>query len=213
MGIPHILIRFSGCNLRCVFKDSVCDTPYSSHNAEKGSYSLQDAKDFCDKHSHINYVMITGGEPTIHKEQLKELNNYLQSKEKIVTIETNGTRKIDYFVDLMSISPKLQNSYPKDNVLNKLHSYANTYKYLEYYQNNYDVQFKFVISDEESLKEVDEFIQKHNIQLENVYLMPEGINNEQLASKRQLICEHAIKKGYNYTDRLHIIIYGEKRDA
>lgn len=36
-GVPHILIRLAGCNLRCAFKGSLCDTPYSSWQVEKGN--------------------------------------------------------------------------------------------------------------------------------------------------------------------------------
>ena len=36
IGIPHILIRVSGCRLRCQFSDSFCDTPYASWKPEKG---------------------------------------------------------------------------------------------------------------------------------------------------------------------------------
>ena len=45
VGVPHILIRTSGCNLRCTFKGSICDTAYSSWNPEKGKYSLNDVVD------------------------------------------------------------------------------------------------------------------------------------------------------------------------
>ena len=34
-GIPSIFVRTNGCNLKCVFKDSICDTSYTSFNPEK----------------------------------------------------------------------------------------------------------------------------------------------------------------------------------
>ena len=41
--------------------------------------------------------------------------------------------------------------------------------------------------------------------------MPEGINKEQLESKRLEMSEICIEKGWAYTDRLHILIWGDKR--
>jgi len=35
-GVPHILIRVTGCKLRCQFANSFCDTPYASWKPEKG---------------------------------------------------------------------------------------------------------------------------------------------------------------------------------
>ena len=34
MGIPHILLRVTGCRLRCQFSNSFCDTPYDSWKPE-----------------------------------------------------------------------------------------------------------------------------------------------------------------------------------
>ena len=34
-GVPSFFVRTVGCNLKCVFKNSTCDTPYTSFNPEK----------------------------------------------------------------------------------------------------------------------------------------------------------------------------------
>ena len=46
IGAPHILIRVSGCRLRCQFQDSFCDTPYASWKPEKGKFTLDDIVKF-----------------------------------------------------------------------------------------------------------------------------------------------------------------------
>lgn len=46
-----------------------------------------------------------------------------------------------------------------------------------------------------------------------VYLMPEGDTEEKLAEKRKWLAQRCIDLGYFYSDRLHIIIFGDKRDA
>ena len=42
MGIPHILLRVTGCRLRCQFADSFCDTPYASWKPEGSKFTLED---------------------------------------------------------------------------------------------------------------------------------------------------------------------------
>jgi len=41
--------------------------------------------------------------------------------------------------------------------------------------------------------------------------MPEGLNREQLTRRRQWLSDVCLQEGYNFTDRLHIITYGDKR--
>ena len=73
IGIPHILIRVSGCRLRCQFENSFCDTPYASWKPEKGKFTLDDIVEFYKNNPRIKYTMITGGGPTIHPKLLQEL--------------------------------------------------------------------------------------------------------------------------------------------
>ena len=42
IGIPHLLIRVSGCKLRCQFAESFCDTPFASWAPEKDKFTLDD---------------------------------------------------------------------------------------------------------------------------------------------------------------------------
>ena len=41
--------------------------------------------------------------------------------------------------------------------------------------------------------------------------MPEGLTQEQLKDRRVWLMELCTKQGYNYTERLHIIAYGDTR--
>lgn len=126
-GIPSHFVRVAGCNLRCVFKDSVCDTPYSSFCPEK---SIADSMEtliqmFLEEHKkfpHVNHVVITGGEPLLYKAGLEDFLSAIYKingdpkKHYTITIETNGTLKMlnplakNYKVALYSVSPKLRSS-------------------------------------------------------------------------------------------------------
>jgi 7-carboxy-7-deazaguanine synthase len=72
-------------------------------------------------------------------------------------------------------------------------------------------QLKPVISNQTDLDEFKKIQKILSVKNEDVYLMPEGLNREQLTRRRQWLSEICVKEGYNFTDRLHIITYGDKR--
>ena len=134
-GIPHIVVRTTGCTHRCKFFNSWCDTWYTSIHPQKGIYTLSDVKEYFEKNKETTHLMLTGGSPTMHPELCNEiitlfkethlLPDELQSKDlagnifgdkpfsnAIVTIETEGSHfiKTDYKIDLVSMSPKFGNS-------------------------------------------------------------------------------------------------------
>ena len=123
-GEPSIFIRVSGCNLRCIFKDSICDTPYTSFKPEHMLWKTMDdlVAAFMDeqlKHPAVKHVVVTGGEPLMYKKDLEEFLGRIWNDDMVVTIETNGTKPIlnplsgKYRVDLYSVSPKLSTSVGK----------------------------------------------------------------------------------------------------
>ena len=77
--------------------------------------------------------------------------------------------------------------------------------------NHEDYQLKPVISSKQDLKEVKELQEILCIPNEMVWLMPEGLTPEQLNGRRTWLMELCEQEGYNFTDRLHIIAYGDKR--
>ncbi len=74
-----------------------------------------------------------------------------------------------------------------------------------------DYQLKPVISSEKDLEEVKELQDILNVPNDKVYLMPEGMTNEELVKRRMWLFDICTKEGYNFSDRLQIIVYGDKR--
>lgn len=122
-GIPVYLIRFSGCNLGCVY----CDTPF----VEEITYRFTEKEILEDIHQHLAVypflkVLFTGGEPLAcgRKEALFTLIGNLNGKPEVY-IETNGSIKITSFpghthfvCDWKTPSSGFGNSFEPENLKN-----------------------------------------------------------------------------------------------
>ena len=173
-GVQSIFVRTTGCNLRCVFKDSICDTAYSSFHPEKPIYDseielINAFKKIADEHTGTSHVVITGGEPLLQKEALKEFltDIFKIRKDWVVTIETNGTMPIldtlskDYKVSLYSVSPKLKTSVDTEHKFLSVEQAQHHDDLRINYKNLFNVvtsgvpyQFKFVYSGPECVDEI-----------------------------------------------------------
>ncbi|MDT7886554.1 MAG: 7-carboxy-7-deazaguanine synthase QueE [Thermoproteota archaeon] len=210
IGKPSIFIRFYFCNLSCIW----CDSKYTWENQDKAKegidYFLMDIQEILNYISKFdcNRVVITGGEPLLHQEKLKNLLKELKNKGFYIEIETNGTIKpkeeIIKLVDLFNVSPKLSNS----KVDYKLRIRNEVLKVFSEINNSI---FKFVICDIKDLDEVDELVKKLNINKEKVYLMPEGTDEKTIKERSLWLIDESKKRNYNFTTRLHILMFGNQR--
>ena len=96
-GTPAVFVRFSGCNLRCVF----CDTQHQSGSI----MSSQEIVDEINKYPDAPLLVLTGGEPSLFIDEtfVAELK---QKTGKQIAIETNGTRPLPSNLDWVTLSPK-----------------------------------------------------------------------------------------------------------
>ena len=169
--------------------------------------------------------MITGGGPTIHAKMLQELCKIGKEYYQTITIETEGSEFVSTMADLISLSPKLSNSTPRPGTImpytGKVVTEADKKKHEKWrcnyeamsqlIENHPDYQLKPVISSEEDLEEVKKIQEILSIPNHMVYLMPEGLERSQLNERRRWLTELCTREGYNFTDRLHIIVYGDER--
>ena len=239
VGVPSLFIRVSGCNLRCCFKDSICDTAYSSFKPEKGKFNKDDVVAMLRENPCVTDIVITGGEPLMFGEALDDLIEYIcmiNEMDYRITVETNGTfGPLKSIINLYSISPKLRTAVP---VAGKPYTYVHDGRTVvktfsndevEHYNitrrnteaiaalmDQADFQLKFVYSGPESLTDIDNLLEEImdvscGFDPEDVMLMPEGITPEQLDRNAQEAAEICIKRGWRFTDRLHIRLWGDKR--
>jgi 7-carboxy-7-deazaguanine synthase len=222
-GVPSFFIRTNNCNLRCMFTSTnLCDTPYTSWTPEDkkniGELSVEKLLAEYLKHN-VRDAVITGGEPTLQTEELTLLCKELKDLNAYITVETNGTIYGDFinYTDLLSISPKLSSSTPFDTKFEKMHTQNRiNIEVLKKYnelnaEGKFDIQWKFVYCNEKDIKEIKELQESLGIPDDKIYLMPEGITEDDIKERRIETVEMCKKHGYNFTDRLHIIIWGNKR--
>ena len=223
LGQPSIFVRTSLCNLHCIW----CDTDYTWNWKGTRFAHFKDAEPDYEKFDikevvaelpveevarlvrqyPCKNVVLTGGEPMMQKEGLLALMEELGERYWF-EIETNGTLipepVFDARINQYNVSPKLANS----NNPQKLREKPGAYRFFA--QSSKSV-FKFVIAEREDMEEVMSLIGRYAIPAEKVYLMPEGTSEAGLAEKQQWLVEVCKQHGFNFTSRLHILIYGNKR--
>ena len=226
-GKRSILIRTSGCNLRCKFKNSICDTPYSSFKAESKKYLLEDIDKIIKDNPSINYIILTGGEPTMYPEFIKHIRRTYTHHH--ITIETNGTLLREDLYDqanLWSISPKMLSTVDQtmhrpivEHQSQLIRTTPIKIANLIVKDSIADIQLKYVVANEEDVKEsirhLEMIEQELGEQLDRdmVYLMAAGANFDELCQTRPIIGDLALKYGFSLTDRIHINFWNDKREA
>lgn len=224
--------RLSGCNLSCSWEDdsgvTICDSAFTSWHPTRKKMTMQEVFDF-----HFNAIAngcsFTGGEPTIQDNIFKVIDA-LEENGKRCKYETNGTRFVQSKASLVSISPKLQSSHSgfktlikqeeneekKARLIERESNQSQTryqkeelQKILDFYGEK--AQFKFVINNDNDILEViQDFYEELKIPCNQICLMPQGISHEQLNQKSQWVIEQCKKYRFNYSDRIHIRVYGSK---
>ena len=82
VGYKQLFIRLCGCNLKCAY----CDTEFDSKYAKE--YTIEEMKQIIDSHKDCHSISLTGGEPLLHTDFIKEL---AQNTDTPLYLETNGT--------------------------------------------------------------------------------------------------------------------------
>jgi len=193
IGRPSVFLRLAGCNLKCNF----CDTKYSWSNSEFESISNKKIIQRIGKFGCKNLV-ITGGEPLLQQNEIKTLLDEL--KEYKIEIETNGSirLKIAKNIEQINCSPKLSNS-------------GNLTYSLSILPNNKKVIYKFVVRKKSDISEIQNFCKKYKIPKTKIWLMPEGTDRNTIIRRSVWLSEICKKEGYNFSPRLHIMLWGNKR--
>jgi len=226
-GFPSFFIRTNYCNLRCKFPGgNFCDTYYTSWNPEdKSNIGKMEIGDIIKKYYEYypNDIVITGGEPALQKEKLTNLCKEIKKlyPKVFITLETNGTIAGDFinFINLASISPKLASSVPRSTKFEDMHNInrINIEALKDYYaafnKSVLDIQWKFVTSSEEDISDIFQLKEIIGFDNKDIFLMPEGITAKDIENKSKLVSSLCVKYRLNFSGRLHIQLWGNRRST
>lgn len=218
LGRPSVFVRLSGCNLACTW----CDTPYTWYfagsNAAHRSATPFDRRDnsitldIAEVAARItryrcDHIVFTGGEPLLQQPALTALCEVL-GPARHIEIESNGTLLLDQrlagHVHQLNLSPKLAHSGNTE---------ASRYQadVLSTYSRDDRVWFKFVVATPEDAEEVAHIVARCGIPANRVILMGEGTTPVVLQERAAWLAPLCLTRGWRYTDRLHIHLYGDTR--
>lgn len=190
VGVPSLFIRVVGCDAKP--KCKWCDSKFSFTSGKK--YSEEELIKTIFRYN-VHNIVWTGGSPSLYMEQIvaivRRLTNYTH------TLETNG---IKYFHDCrffnqVSVSPKKQ-------CLN-LDS-------LKLYNQLPNVRFKFVYESNDNIW-IQNVINNVGIYKGKVWLMAEGRTRDEQLDRSLEVVEYCLKNGYNFTPRMHVLLWNKKR--
>jgi organic radical activating enzyme len=216
-GRPSVFVRLSRCNLACVW----CDTAYTWRFAgdnrphrdgiayERAANQVTLSEE--DTAAHIaalggHRLVVTGGEPLLQAPALARMITNLPSMH--VEIETNGTvappPALAALVHQFNVSPKLAHSgNPAGQALAP--------ERLAAWTADPRAVFKFVIAEPDDVQEVLALATTHAIAHERIWLMPEGRESGTLRTRARWLAVTCSENRFNFTDRLHIHLFGDTR--
>ena len=209
-GVESAFVRASGCNLRCWY----CDTPYASHAPEGDDLAVDEILSRvvelgCD------HVVLTGGEPMLFAE-LVPLAAGLRKQGRHITIETSATLYLDVDCDLMSLSPKLAGSGPRDEQTGRWSARHERGRHVPSVVRRltaqYDYQVKFVIDSPDDCREVERYLDEMpQIDRARVMLMPCGTDAVTLAGHAEWLEPYCRRHGLRFCPRKQIEWFGLAR--
>lgn len=170
------------------------------------------------------HLVITGGEPLLGWQRAyKELLSHERMEDlRNLTFETNGTQSLqDEFIEYLyewnqsrfphgnggeitfSVSPKLSASGESWGDAIKPKTVAS-------YENIGTVYLKFVVETDQHFEEVDQAVEEYRAAgfTGVVYVMPQGGVVTPYERNRVRVADWALSKGYYYSPRLHVDLWG-----
>lgn len=224
LGMPTAFMRLSECNQNC----SWCDTPFTwaftddkaaKHNDgvkyDRADWQVtREAAEMADAVYALNQerVVVTGGEPLMQQKAVVAFADELRWKnpDYHVEIETAGTivpsNALISRVSHFNVSPKLSSS---GNDVRRSLKPAPLKRFAELP----NADFKFVVTNDADIREIMDVVEMSGIPANRVFLMPEGRTQDELSRHGDKIAQLCKEHGFNMTTRLHIMLWGDKKNV
>lgn len=200
-------IRLSGCPLSCQW----CDTPWTwqwdrfDKAAEQRLMTVGDLLAWAQQQK-ARLLVITGGEPLIQARRLVGLVPGLIAACGEVEIETSGIiappESLAGCGARFNVSPKLANSGIPEH--RRIRASA-----LRALAGSGTARFKFVAQCPADLDEVARLQDAYA--LDPVWVMPEATRSEKTVERMRLLADEVIRRGWNLSPRLHVLLWEDTR--
>jgi len=150
-GRPAYFIRLAGCDVGCTWCDVKESWNPEIHPLVKIESIVKNVE-----HSGADFVVITGGEPTIY--DLSYLTNALHQLDVQIAIETSGAYPITGEIDWVCLSPKkfklpIEENYAKANELKVIAFNQHDFKWAKELEEKVALECQLYIQPEWSKKD------------------------------------------------------------
>lgn len=202
-------VRLGLCNLACEW----CDTPYTwdstRYNVAKEcpDTSIDDIAAKV-KRLGVDLMVLSGGEPLMHRAKLRDLFHACGT----VTwhVETNGTIPPPSWwaveVAHTTVSPKINTGDRESKRLRPLALAA-----WAALSRQGKAAFKFVVTDVDDIRQIDDLVADFDILPESIWVMPEGVTSGSVLCHHRDIADAVLTAGYNTSTRLHVLLWDNTR--
>ncbi len=206
-GRPCAFVRLSHCNLACVWCDTGYTWDFSTFDRKANQVTLSETETAARIAAlGQSRLVITGGEPLLQAPALARMIAALPHMH--IEVETNGTvappPAFDALIQQYNVSPKLAHSGNPAAV-------ALPPERLAAWAADPRAWFKFVIAEPGDVDEVLALQAAHAIPAARIFLMPEGRDSKTLRARGRWLALICSEHEFNFSDRLHIHLYGDTR--
>lgn len=203
IGRPSVFIRLMGCSVGCAW----CDTKYSWSGPPVEEKTIPEILDFCEEHEGAQ-VVVTGGEP-LESPQFPTLIESLHHADLRVEVETAGhvqpSEDVLERVDQWNVSPKLKSAQISEEKQPRT---------LDWLRRAKEPYLKFVVHHADELNEIEAVLEKYgfcDFPRSRVIISPGGNTREQMEHRLFALAEASMERGFRFTPRLHVMLWGAKR--
>lgn len=207
-GAPTMFVRLAQCNLHCTW----CDTKYTwdfehyNYDEEVRELSVEAIARSVNA-SATRRLVLTGGEPLLQQRALAAFFTAL-APDVVVEVETNGTIQPTpealVRVNHWNVSPKLSNAGDpaalriRPAVLIALRDSGCSY-------------LKLVVHSDADYAEADALVKQLAWPRDRVLFMPEATDRATLRRRSLPVAEAARARGFRFSSRLHLELWGGRR--
>jgi 7-carboxy-7-deazaguanine synthase len=210
-GYPATFLRLQGCTLNCSYCDTTEVWRYGSPYTFIELFDLMSDKNIVEQLRKGQHLVITGGSPLLQQDHFydfifaffKRFNfkPFIEIENECVIMPQATLVGI---VDCWNNSPKLTSS----NISFEKRYKPEVINYMSQLDNSW---FKFVISSPDEWNEIDTiFLLPAIIKRNQIILMPEGMTEDEIKLKREIVIETAIENHVRYCTREHIMVWGRR---